>query len=406
VGAPMLIESKRFEVVREAETAEVRQAIYRFRYTVWVKERGWSSVAGIDPFADMVTTPDDEGEGVTHFYTGSVYGADLDSSARLRTWAPGELPDTVREFYSLDRLVQARGAGALKVAELGCVVAHPESRRKANLPVASLFRAAFQVCLDADVDLLVFALHPGMVAAAARVFGARRYGAALRDDHSGPLRPLVVVPSDTDHHERVGSLFAGPAWKHFVLGRRPCVDLGPLTPCFVERDERAFSPDARWADYEERFFRRGVDRWSFFEGLRPGVTEELMARGELREVEIGTRLLDDEEEPREMFVVIEGCFEVLVGDRAVDVAGKGELIGEVSVLSPGGERTASVQALTPAKVLALDDAALCALNSGDPEAGYLVMINLARFIAERFRERARLVGRLEREIRDLREPED
>jgi len=152
---------------------------------------------------------------------------------------------------------------------------------------------------------------------------------------------------------------------------------------------------------EERFYRRGVDRCSFFTGLRPAIVEELMARGTVREVDEGEVILHEDDRVEEMYVVLEGCFEIFANGKSVDVAGKGEIVGEVAIFSPQTQRTAIVEALIPSRVLALTPSALRNLALGDPEAGYQVMFNLARFTAERFGEKSRLVGRLDAEIERL-----
>ncbi|MCA9699155.1 MAG: hypothetical protein KC431_16650, partial [Myxococcales bacterium] len=83
----MLIESPRFENVRRAQTPEACDAIFLFRFEVLVHERGWVDYPGVDPAEHLVRSADDEGPGVTHLFTGSLYGRELDAVARLRVFA-------------------------------------------------------------------------------------------------------------------------------------------------------------------------------------------------------------------------------------------------------------------------------------------------------------------------------
>src|SRR5690606_11335394 len=124
-------------------------------------------------------------------------------------------------------------------------------------------------------------------------------------------------------------------------------------------------PEQTWPAMEQRFFRRGVERWSFFEGLRQAIVDELMARGKVHELDEGGSLVDQGGDDGEMFVVLDGCLEIIANGKSVDVAGKGELVGEISILSPERRRTASVTALIPSKVLALNHHALRSLALGD-----------------------------------------
>ncbi|EDM75625.1 cyclic nucleotide-binding protein [Plesiocystis pacifica SIR-1] len=391
----------RFAIVRVADSERARTAVYRFRHTVMVNERGWVDVAGIDPFDEQVNTDEDEAEGVSHLYSGSLYGGELDSTARLRIWKPGEVPSQRRAALELARLP---GLAQACVAELDMIVAHPELGSRDHLPVAALFRAAFDLILEAGAQALFFTVHPGLAAAAGRVFGARRYGAKVRQELDGPAVPMVIIPSDTAYLERAGALFVASAWKHFVLARRPRVDLTPFVDELVDELASPMPEDARWSTYEERFYRRGVQRWSFFDGLRDGVVEELLARGEGQVYDVGEALFEQGDSSQQMYIVLEGCFEIFVNARSVDVASEGELIGEIAMLSsPEDGRSASAKALIPSKVIALDGAALKALTFGDPEAGHQVMVNLARFVAERFHERVKVGLRLERELDELRD---
>jgi CRP-like cAMP-binding protein len=239
----------------------------------------------------------------------------------------------------------------------------------------------------------------------AKLFGARRYGGDLIEGRPGKGVgvPMVIAVSDTDHLERVGSMFAPMAWKTFTLGRRKRADIGCFSVRFLDDLRDDVDPEHSWPAMEERFFRRGVRRWSFFEGLRQALVDELMARGQVREVAEGDALIDEGGEDGEMYVVLDGSLEIFAGGKSVDVAGKGELIGEISVLSPARQRTATICALIPSRLLALNHHALRSLALGDPDAGHQVMFNLARFIAERFGEKARLVSELDDELERVRE---
>ena len=104
---------------------------------------------------------------------------------------------------------------------------------------------------------------------------------------------MVIIPSNSEHHERLGSLFAGAAWKHFVLARRPRLDTSAFADRLVDELGREFSADDRWMHFEDRFYRRGVARWSFFDGLREAVIEELLARGRVRSLAVDDELCDE-----------------------------------------------------------------------------------------------------------------
>ncbi|HLT35344.1 MAG TPA: cyclic nucleotide-binding domain-containing protein, partial [Enhygromyxa sp.] len=377
----MLSLATRLDTVSQATSVEQREAIDQFRYAVMVEERGRVGIPGADHQRRRCHTPGDDEPGTLHVFTGSA--AELDTAARLRRWAPGELPDDIRETYSLDLVPQIDD---LAIAEISQIVARPIAPARARLSILSLFKACFEACLEPcseqkqGADLLVFDAHPGLVRHLARLLGARRYGGDLTRRSGGLQVPMVIVVSDCSHFERAGSLFAPLAWKAFVLGRRPKIDVGTFAVRFVDDLTHGVDVEQTWPAMEERFFRRGVDRWSFFAGLRSAIVDELMARGTVREVDEGEVILHEDDEIEEMYVVLEGCFEIFANGKSVDVAGKGEIVGEIALFSPETRRTAIVEALIPSRVLALTPAALRNLALGDSDSGYQVMFNLARFM--------------------------
>lgn len=392
----MLKLSTRLETVHRAKTAEERHAIYRLRYAVRVEGRGQVEIEGVDHEKEMVFGVEDELPSTVLLYTGPPEA--VDATARLRRWNAGEVLDEVREAWSLDFVTNLDD---LAIAEVSEIVARPGVGGRDRLAVLSLFHAAFEACLaERGADLLVFDAHPGLVTHYAKLFGARRYGGDLIEGRAGKGVgvPMVIAVSDTEYLERVGSMFAPMAWKTFTLGRRRRADIGCFSVRFLDDLRDDVDPEQSWPAMEERFFRRGVRRWSFFEGLRQAIVDELIARGKVRELAEGDALIDEGGEDGEMYVVLDGSLEILVHGKSVDVAGKGELIGEIAVLSPARQRTATIRALIPSRVLSLNHHALRALALGDSEAGHQVMFNLARFIAERFGEKARLVAQLDDEL--------
>lgn len=402
----MLELTTRLATVHRATTAAERDAIYHMRYAIRVEERGQVESPGVDHDKEMVFTVEDELPRTVHFYTGSKgapnAAVQIDAAARMRRFNPGDVPDEVCERWSLDFVTNL---DSLAVAEFSELLARPHVAGQDRLSVLSLFKACFEACVEpGGADLIVFDAHPGLITHYAKLFGARRYGGALieRSAGKGVGVPMVIAVSDTEHLERVGSPFAPMSWKAFVLGRRQRADIGCFSVRFVDDLRDDVDPEQTWPMMEERFFRRGVERWSFFEGLRQAIIDELMARGKLREVGEGELLLDEGGDDGEMFVVLEGCLEIFAGGKSVDVAGRGELIGEIAILSPERRRTATIRALIPSKLLTLSHGALRSLAFGDAEAGHQVMLNLARFIAERFSEKARLVGELDAEVQRLR----
>ncbi len=82
-------------------------------------------------------------------------------------------------------------------------------------------------------------------------------------------------------------------------------------------------------------------------------------------------------------MVLEGTFEVCRGDRRVSVLSEGDLFGEMALFREAAQRTASVRALTPGKVLVLRRKALVELMEERPQTAARILHGVCKVLAER-----------------------
>jgi CRP-like cAMP-binding protein len=82
-----------------------------------------------------------------------------------------------------------------------------------------------------------------------------------------------------------------------------------------------------------------------------------------------------------LFVITAGCCEAYLGDRVLGRRGPGEVVGELSVLSPAA-RSASVRAVEPTHLLRLRRAPFEELLEDHPEIARAVTASLARRLQE------------------------
>jgi CRP/FNR family cyclic AMP-dependent transcriptional regulator len=86
---------------------------------------------------------------------------------------------------------------------------------------------------------------------------------------------------------------------------------------------------------------------------------------------------------REIFVILDGAFEVHDGDRRMAVLGRGDVIGEVGFFGTSGRRMASVTAASDGQVLVLRRRFVDELMKSDPACAAEVLFGLARVLADR-----------------------
>ena len=101
----------RLEPVHRATTQEEREAVYRFRYRVYVEEFG-RELGSPDHERRWVKDADDEAPCTTILYTGTL--DNITGTVRLRHWRAGEVPRHDAHELSMDRFpdIEERNTGA------------------------------------------------------------------------------------------------------------------------------------------------------------------------------------------------------------------------------------------------------------------------------------------------------
>lgn len=101
--------------------------------------------------------------------------------------------------------------------------------------------------------------------------------------------------------------------------------------------------------------------------LRDAVREKTVAAGET--------IVREGEHDRRFYLIVEGDAVITLGGNPVRTLGPGQYFGEISVLD-GGERTATVTALTQVKVLTLAHFNIRALLQEHPDVALKLLVGL------------------------------
>jgi CRP-like cAMP-binding protein len=78
-----------------------------------------------------------------------------------------------------------------------------------------------------------------------------------------------------------------------------------------------------------------------------------VGEGLLLTVSAGELLTEKGLVQREMFVIVDGLFEILDGERRIALLAAGEVVGEYAFFSTAGQRSASVRAAADGRVVVL-----------------------------------------------------
>jgi hypothetical protein len=364
------------ERVHIAESEEERNAVFRFRYAVYVEELGRKLGNG-DHRRRHVHDEEDDKPYTILLYTADDHGA-LTGTIRVRHWGPGEVPEKDWNTFSMELF---EGLADLGTAELGRLMVRPD--RRGQLALVSIACALFQLnATELGVDVAFLNCATGLVRHY-RLLGFRTYAGRLVPTPDGIEVPLVLFPSDRDYLEQAGSFLVQFVDVFYGSGGKRPLDLTPFAS-LLDADSAPVQLDqaAVWHRIDRL---RGAVRSQprMLDALSDETVRKLSENGFLMKVPAGELLTEEGLAQQEIFVILAGAFEVYHGSRRLGVIGTGDVIGEVAFFGTSGRRSASVVAATDGQVLVLRRHFLDELRERDPACAAEILFELARVLADR-----------------------
>jgi Cyclic nucleotide-binding domain/Acetyltransferase (GNAT) domain len=372
--APDLVDA--LEPVHIAETEAEREAVFSFRYSVYGAELG-RKLGHADHGRKRVHDEEDDKPYTTLLYTDDGEGR-LTGTTRIRRWEAGEVPAKDWEAFSMERFADLRD---MPTAEIGRLMI--ERGHRGQLGLVSMSCAVYQLCAgELAADAAFINCTAGLVRHY-RLLGFRTYAGKMVPTADGIEVPLVLIPSDRAYLEQAGAFVAPFVDLFYGPGQRALVDVGRWAR-LLDADSAPvrFDAAAVW-ERVSRLRQAETEHPSMLETLSEDTVRKLSDKGFLMNVPAGQLLTEKGLTQREIFVILDGAFEVHDGDRRIALLGPGEVIGEVGFFGTSGRRMASVTAASDGQVLALRRRFVDELMKSDPVCAAEVLFGLARVLADR-----------------------
>ncbi len=350
--------------------------MFSFRFSVYGSELG-RKLGNADSGRQRVHDPEDDQPYTTLLYTDNGAGQ-LTGTARIRRWEPGDVPAKDWEAFSMERF---EGLRDMPTAEIGRLMI--ERGHRGQMGLVSMSCAVYQLCAG---ELLVDAAFINCAAGLVRhyrLLGFRTYAGRMVSTADGIEVPLVLIPSDRAYLEQAGSFVAPFADPLYGPGKRAPADVGRWARLFDDDFAPVrFDSAAVW-ERVSRLRGEESDRPSMIEALSEHTVRKLSDKGFLMTVPAGSLLTEKGLAQREIFVILDGVFEVHDGDRRIALVGPGGVIGEIGFFGTSGRRIASVTAASDGQVLALRRRFVDELMKSDPASAAEILFELARVLADR-----------------------
>jgi CRP-like cAMP-binding protein/predicted GNAT family N-acyltransferase len=365
---------KKMEIVSIAQTKKEWEAIYRLRYQIYVEElkRDYPEV---DHKRKWLKDEDDESQYAICFYTGTI--DNMTGTQRLLNWPPGKCPKKYFDLFSLELF---SGIENLRTVELGRLMITETARGQLIFP--SLMYAMYEYLVKERVDLAFLYCVPGLIRHYRKI-GARPYSGNLIEAGSSTGIPLVIVPSDYEYFNSAGSLLWPLAKNFLASGFGKKLDTRHFDRLFEGDDVPVkLEPELVWSEVQRHL----VDQKStqdFIDLLPADSLRQLTESGFILELSPGDIVAKEGTEEKEIYVILEGVFEVTDQGHRLSTLEKGDLFGEIAFFNETGKRSASVRAISKGELLVLRRNFLKELTSSNPEAGFQILVNMGQIMSQR-----------------------
>jgi predicted GNAT family N-acyltransferase len=355
--------------VQLASTPELREAVYRLRYEVFVEEMHLCRNTADHDHRMLM----EDCDAVSRILLATM-DREPTGTLRLTLGKDGPLPDECEDTYDISQW--SPHTVPLNQVMVCTRFALRRDHRDAYTPF-ELMREAVRVGVDENVELVFTDCQPHLLNLYTGL-GFRSYRPTHLDAEYGVMVPLVLVGRDLSHLRDVGSPILDILQPSPTLTTERALSLLPLTPAVRSTDE--ISP---WEIEELRRTCSGTTREGFAYGLSAQEFQRLLAGGYTIKLRRGDRLIRRENITRTLYVVLSGTLEVRDGERSVAVLRSGDVIGEIAFLLED-QRSLDVWAASDdVRVISFRDRTLRnVLRSRDRTAAQ-ILANLARILARR-----------------------
>jgi hypothetical protein len=344
-----------------AATPEEKEAVYRFRYSVYVEEMGRYQ-GSADHAGRRLVEPEDDVSWV--FYARE--GDDVVGTARL-SWGGKGFSERQVDEYSVSPFLADLPHGHLAIGERVMVT----PRLRGTGLVDQLMNARNDVAVEHDVRIQFSACEPHLLSLYLGQ-GRRTYAAKnINTPEAGYLIPLVAFPQGTDAllDDVTGTM---PASVAQVLAGGGAV-LSPLMTSAADYEDhiRATLHEIEAQDI------------SAFHGFTDEEVERCLDRSNVIECAAGDRILKKGGAARNIFVVLSGTLEVRDEDRVVAVLREGDVFGEMAFLLEQPRAADTYAVADGTRILSLSEHTLRQMIEDDPTVAAKLLMNISRMLSVR-----------------------
>lgn len=357
-----------------ATSPDEREAVYRFRYRIYVEEMGrYGSIA--DHQGKRLIEDDDA---ASHLIT-AFKGDQLVGTARLMCGS--DAPFTARQIkqYDLEDFQNCLPDDQMIIGERFMI---DPALRGSDL-LYRIFCFYMNFANERRIQLAFGDCEPHLL----NVYQSLGYRAYTRNNVNSPetgyLIPLVFVTEDTAYLQRIASPLAAVLTDFGSDARTPANIDSLLEAGNAVLSQRLIDTDNYWSNVRQRLDHLEDGRAHLFDGMTADQIQHCLDKSNVFACARGDRVIKKDNVAQNMFVILKGIAEVRDGEDVLAVLTAGEMFGEIAFFL-GLPRTRDVYAASDdVEILSLSDSNLKKLIQAHSETAAILLKNITKLLCHR-----------------------
>lgn len=350
-----------------ATTNDEKEAIYKFRYQVYIEEMGKPLEAADHINSLIYDTMDDWSVLVYAQTNGAIIG-----TLRLAIAEAAQFSASLQEIFSMERFKALCPPKA--PLSLGTKLAVKSDYRGSQVLYSMLYKA-YEVWREHDVQYTFGGCNPYLIPLYEQM-GFRRFTGNFTDPGYGMLTPLVLVIEDINHFRIVRSPFYRMArrWTNDPMPSIKFLDAFPSVQSFI--NTQLISKEALWDTVTLMLGSSPLRGIPLLNGLNKEDSSTLLHLGAIFPCAPGDQIYGHGEKSSEIYILLAGT---LRAKRSANVRTirPGDFFGSSASSVPQPVRE-TVTAVKDANILVISWQALDRFSHKHPVAASQVMKNLKR----------------------------
>jgi len=359
--------------VHTARSEEEKEAVYRFRYQIYVLEMGrYTGVA--DHKNRRLREPEDD---TAHIFYAASEG-EVVATSRMNWGGDAPFTERLTDHYRLEPFLAEIPREVMAVGERGMV--KPELR--GSTIFSELGKVSSKFVSEKRVQLIFAACEPHLlslyVGQGLRTFSSKN----INSPDSGYLIPIVNVVEDIDYLRRIGSPKAETSHDWGEDARIPeCLERLLSSEGNV-LSQRLVESGIYLGEVREALDDLAENQISALEGLNQEEALGVLHKSNIIDCEAGDHVIKKGGTARNMFVILDGHLEVRDGNSLLGVFGPGDVFGAMAFLLEQ-PRVVDMYAATDCRILSLSEGTVRKAIDSDARGAAHLMLNIAKILCLR-----------------------